>query len=55
MINMKMAIITGILVFALTFIGSGVILSYTQTGHEITTGLTLLLLLIIYYLYGKHI
>lgn len=52
---MKKAIITGILVFAVTFIGSGVILSCTQTGHKITTGLTLLLLLIIYYLYGKQI
>lgn len=52
---MKKAIITGILVFAVTFIDSGVILSCTQTGHKITTGLTLLLLLIIYYLYGKQI
>ena len=52
---MKKAIVTGILVFAVTFIGSDVILSYTQTGHKITTGITLLLLLIIYYLYGKQI
>lgn len=52
---MKKGIITGILVFAVTFIGSDIILSCTQTGHEITTGITLLLLLIIYYLYGKHI
>ena len=52
---MTQAMITAIRLFAVTFIGSDVILSYTQTGHEITTGLTLLLLLIIYYLYGKHI
>lgn len=52
---MKKAFILGIPIFIITFIGSGVILSCTQTGHEITTGLTLLLLLIIYYLYGKHI
>lgn len=48
-------IITVILVFAVTFISSDVILSYTQTGHKITTGIILLLLLIIYYLYGKQI
>lgn len=52
---MKKTIITVILVVAVTFIGSDVILSCTQTGHKITTGITLLLLLIIYYLYGKQI
>ena len=52
---MRKTIITIILVVAVTFIGADVILSYTQTGHQITTGLTLLLLLIIYYLYGKQI
>ena len=52
---MKKNIITVILVFAVKFIDSVVILSYTQTGHEITTEMTLLLLLIIYYLYGKQI
>ena len=52
---MKKVIITGILVSAVTFIGSDVILSCTQTDHKITTGVTLLLLLIIYYLYGRQI
>lgn len=52
---MKKTIITGILVFAVTFIGSDVILSCAQTGHKVTTGITLLLLMIIYYLYGKTI
>lgn len=50
---MKKAFITGILMFMITFISSGIILSYTQTGHRITTGITLLLLLIVYCLYGK--
>lgn len=51
----KKAFILGIPIFIITFIGSGMILSYTQIGYKITTGIILLLLLITYYLYGKTI
>ena len=52
---MKKAFILSIPMFVITFIGSGIILSYTQIGHKTTTGITLLLLLITYCLYGKTI
>lgn len=52
---MKKAFILGITIFMITFIGSGMILSYTQIGHKTTTGIILLLLLITYCLYGKTI
>lgn len=52
---MKKAFILGIPIFMITFIGLGIVLSYTQIGHKTTTGIILLLLLITYYLYGKTI